>query len=551
MSARDCRTAAVVAAAVALVLLPGVFVDLPAPRGKAVAGACRVLAGDVPYRDFWTMYAPGQFYAVAGLFAALGRELWVQAAAAVAVQAVAAGLVCLLARRLGAPPLGAAAIALVLGISLFTRAPELGSYPPVLPLIAGALLLISGYLLGASPSRLAAAGALLGLAAAFKHDVAAYMALGASAGLSIAWAIARERRPASWSSPAGAIARLLGSAALVVAPLALLLAWRAGPDAWRDLIVFPAGDFRAVRSEPWPGLLPSLGPLRDWLAAPLDPLKARDAGGALSGWILCRMPELAFLAGVAILAGRRRAMDPRRLAVLALLLAPLPLFWMAAHIQKNTHLTTMALLSLLAGVVVWGELRRGSWARGAVLAAGAVYAAGLLVPAAMEGWLCTRGLRWNVPLELPGTLGIRVAPRQRHLYRELTSFVRQNVPPGEPIHVGLWRHDTVVVSDMRFHYLCDRPPATRYHELHPGVTDREDVQREMLADLEAKQVRCAILWRFGWPDELLDRIRDRRVERIPQCGSTLLDDYFRAEFEPVLEEGEFTLLWRKGAPAGD
>ena len=77
MSARDRRTAAVVAAAVALVLLPGVFVDLPAPLGKAVAGACRVLAGDVPYRDFWTMYAPGQFYAVAGLFAAFGRELWI------------------------------------------------------------------------------------------------------------------------------------------------------------------------------------------------------------------------------------------------------------------------------------------------------------------------------------------------------------------------------------------------------------------------------------------------------------------------------------------
>ena len=551
MSARDRRTAALVVAAVALALLSGAFVDLPAPRGKAVAGACRVLAGELPYRDFWTMYAPGEFYAIAGLFAAFGRELWIQAAAAVLLHAVAAGLVFLFARRLGAAPLGAAAIALVLGVSLFTRSPELGSYPPALPLLAGALLLISGYLLGAGPKRLAAAGALLGVAAVFKHDVAGYMALGASAGLAIGWAMARERRPAWWVAPGRATFRLLGSAALVLAPVALLVAWKAGPDAWRDLIVFPAGDFRAVRSESWPGLLPRLEPLREWLAAPLDPLKARDAGGALSGWILCRLPELAFLASVAILAARRRSMDPRRLAVLALLLTCLPFFWMATHVQKNTHLTTMAILSLLAGVVVWGELRRSSWARRCVLAAGGVYAVGLLVPAAMEGWQCLRGLRRNVPLELPGTLAIRVAPGQRHLYRELTSFVRHNVPPGEPIHVGLWRHDAVVVSDQRFHYLCDRPPATRYHELHPGVTDREDVQREMLADLEAEQVRCAILWRFGWPDELLDRLRDRRVERIPECGSTLLDDYFRAEFEPVLEEGEFVVVWRKGAPVGD
>ncbi|MDZ7808857.1 MAG: hypothetical protein U5L11_00345 [Arhodomonas sp.] len=37
-------------------------------EGLILQGAAQVLAGDVPYRDFWTIYAPGQFWALAAWF---------------------------------------------------------------------------------------------------------------------------------------------------------------------------------------------------------------------------------------------------------------------------------------------------------------------------------------------------------------------------------------------------------------------------------------------------------------------------------------------------
>jgi hypothetical protein len=48
-----------------LLVAAGLIVQLPAllwgvPNGKAINNALRILAGDVPYRDFWTMYAPGR-----------------------------------------------------------------------------------------------------------------------------------------------------------------------------------------------------------------------------------------------------------------------------------------------------------------------------------------------------------------------------------------------------------------------------------------------------------------------------------------------------------
>ena len=59
-------------------------------------------------------------------------------------------------------------------------------------------------------------------------------------------------------------------------------------------------------------------------------------------------------------------------------------------------------------------------------------------------------------------------------------------------------------------------------------------------------VRCAVLWRFGWPDEVLDGILRRRMERVPGTGAKLLDEYFATQFEPVFERGEYVVLWRRG-----
>ena len=121
------------------------------------------------------------------------------------------------------------------------------------------------------------------------------------------------------------------------------------------------------------------------------------------------------------------------------------------------------------------------------------------------------------------------------------------MPPGGAFHVGLTRHDAVVISNVRFYYLSGRPPATRYHELHPGITDRDDVQREMIADLVRKKVRCVVLWDFGWTQATLDRILARRTAAVPGTGSRLLDEHIREHYDPVLEVDEYVVYWAKDA----
>ena len=47
-------------------------------EGIIVYGATRVMHGEIPYRDFWTQYSPGQLYALAGLFRLFGVQIAVE-----------------------------------------------------------------------------------------------------------------------------------------------------------------------------------------------------------------------------------------------------------------------------------------------------------------------------------------------------------------------------------------------------------------------------------------------------------------------------------------
>ena len=46
-------------------------------EGIILAGADRILQGHIPYRDYWSMYAPGQFYTLAFLFRLFGSSVLV------------------------------------------------------------------------------------------------------------------------------------------------------------------------------------------------------------------------------------------------------------------------------------------------------------------------------------------------------------------------------------------------------------------------------------------------------------------------------------------
>lgn len=100
-NATDRLIAAAVFAATILLLLPlWRFFSFDADEGLTIYGAERLLTGQVPYRDFFTLVTPGSYYLVAAEFRLFGHSLVNAHTALLFYGAAIAALTYLLARRL-------------------------------------------------------------------------------------------------------------------------------------------------------------------------------------------------------------------------------------------------------------------------------------------------------------------------------------------------------------------------------------------------------------------------------------------------------------------
>jgi 4-amino-4-deoxy-L-arabinose transferase-like glycosyltransferase len=75
------------------------YSSLEPDEGIVLAGAERILRGEVPYRDFFSFYTPGSFYLSAFLFKVFGNSLTVARTSLAMVGAAASVVTYLLARR--------------------------------------------------------------------------------------------------------------------------------------------------------------------------------------------------------------------------------------------------------------------------------------------------------------------------------------------------------------------------------------------------------------------------------------------------------------------
>jgi hypothetical protein len=542
---RDRQIALLIVAMGVLVQLPGLLWGVP--DGKAINNALRILDGDVPYRDFWSMYAPGHFYLVALLFKVFGVHVWVDGIAKLTLIAVDAALLFVVTRRLGlARPASCLVSAAFVGMH-WSFGPAVSSYETALAFLLPAIDRAIAYTQRASASALIVAGVLCGVGAWFKHDVSFYISLSIGGGLSLSWWLARGRRPDHWVSPIGVLTRVGVGALAGALPMVAFLALNAGPDAWRDLIAFPATDFRVVRGEAYPSLLPRWERLAPWFARPADPVQAYRAVEYVGEWMQANAPQVVFVAAVAALVLKRSALSMAAIAAACIVLVAMPIFWTSAHIQQNTNFWTLWTLSVLLGTIWLAAIQQPIW-RTVIAGTFAVYTAALLIDTGLGVGQVAYFWKDHATLEFPSVKGVRVPQDRYEFLQPIVSFIREHVPESEPIYAGLVRHDAVVVSNQNFYFLSGRRVASRYNELHPGVVDREEVQREIIGDLEREHVRCAVLWNFGWPQPLLDSILAKRRRLIPELGSTLLDRYFTGNFQEVAGFGEYVLMWRKGIP---
>jgi hypothetical protein len=460
----------------------------PHDEGLVLQAGARIAEGQLPYRDFYANYGPGQYFVAGGLDLVFGPSLLSWRVLRVALDATVGVLAYLLARRAAPVPL---ALGAWLAVATAMAFPSIPSPNPAGIALALGAILVAG-------RRPVLAGALAGLAVVFRVDAG----VAAVAGAILASLPAGGTRAAIRAGVASAVV-----AAVLLAPVVLA----APREAWEQTLGFALDEQGLQRL----------------------PLPDADPGSLQPNKVLDHLFPYLLLAGAAlwgVLAVRSRA-PLRDWAPAPLMLAGVA--YLLARADEFHFIPLAAVLPVLLVTVAARE-------RAAGRTAGFVLACGVVALMALHGLDEKRIQALSPPpltrLDVDVADGVKAETTDARAIAGLVPFVRARVPAGEPVFVANPRYDRVKVGDPLLYVLLDRPNPTRYDVMQPGVVTTAPVQREMQRDLERARPAIVVRWRSPVASQAEPNGAGKST------GVHILDRYLERAYVPERRFGVYEVL---------
>jgi hypothetical protein len=510
-SSRDILRAALLVGLGIAFLLPLLFIPMNTyDEGNVLCGAQRVLHGAVPYRDFWSCYAPGQFYLLAALFSFFGESSSVLRFLDVVVRSGIA-VCCFFVLRCFVPRAVAYTCFGVILLWLWTIGCPGAAVFTATFFIMASLLLLTYATERKRASLVALAGFLAGLAVLFRHDLGlANVAL--ITGATFLLAVRGSSRHGDASPHVRDVMRYLGFALIPVVAMFSALCFAAGfQDVVDQLIRFPLSTFAEYRALPYPPLASAwpdqyvyyvrhhlifrtsfvLIPaclLAGLAASGSAILKRVDLQGREMGMVLLSATGLAFVPQVLV---RSDFLHLFPLVLPAIMIAYLSYSFFGSRFR-------VVGIALLLGATVYFALPFGDYS--------------------------------------PKFTG-EIAPATGQI-NELIAALKARKGEGS-LYVGVENHDRMTANEAGLYFLTGGRFGTKYHELHPGVVTTRRVQEEIVRDLRNHDVRCVVLSAGFWEEP-----NESRIDH----GANVLDSTIAAEYTAVERIGQYTLRERATRP---
>jgi len=495
----------------------------PYDEGIMVEGAVRTAHGALPYRDFYAIYAPGGFYALAAIFRLFGPSLLVERIWRALVRFAVCLVVYAISRRFvsrTASYLACLLTALVLQTGLsFGFLPEAMFWS-----LLGVLVLLLAYPVEGLEGVFLS-GAATGVETLFRHEMGVYTCFSAALAMVLFSMLKRQRARFTLKA---LLTYGSGVSAIVVPALIGLVRTVPPADLRTDFLDFPRIQTQ-FRLGGLPPLLPNLYFFTSQHMAAYD-------------WFGFYAPIAVLLISWIGLVRRRRnreaAGDGQEELFGWILLTVLgSSFVMRGAIRQHSELMTVPaiiLLPLLLGKSLPGNWR--GWSAKPVRVALLVLAVGYAgTQLALNRYLLANLVRHTREgtSSLARARGFYVDPEMEATVR----YIEQNVPDGEAIYVGNAQHHQVFVNDAIIYFLAGRRPGTRFHDLIPGVITTAPVQREVICDLARNQVDYIVI------------NTDRGLARFEGQPSTdsgvgLLDDFLSSQYKETRTFGSYSVRER-------
>jgi hypothetical protein len=450
----------------------------PMEEGFMLTFPARVLAGDVPNKDFLHLYGPGSLWVLAGVYKVFGTQLVVERLFAFLQQigivvglfglarfwgrtvALCAAAICLV---IIVPPIGLTALAWDGGVALG---------------LIGLLLTLHGRRrLRLRPDhalRWALAGGIVsGFALLYRLDLVVAVGLG----LLAAW----------WGTSTKFKIRLGIGFAIGVAGYLVHIAMAGFGNVVEGMILQPVFDLRGGRKLPVPppwshfdGFLQKSGAIMPghW------PLPALRQPAQLTVWFFGLLLAVAFLVAVGVWAVRRDRSSIRARVLLATALFSLGMVPQAMQRVDSAHFAWVSCVPFAFVPVAVLELLRASRPRWSIRRSALVSGLGAI---ALMVLVIPQFTAWAYSDYVAQTFGrhrlvFKIEHDGRTFYygrkevadaaRELLAEVPKVAKPGDRLFVGTTDLRKTPLSEAYLYYMLpDNPPATRYIEMDPGVAN--------------------------------------------------------------------------------
>ena len=532
-------------AMVFLALTMGRYVN-PYDEGLILYGTTLVMDGAIPHRDFYVIYGPGQFYLLAALFKIFGVSVLVERAYDLVVRAIIALLVLIVVNQVAPRVQALIAAAACLVYLAFFQAYGSAMYPALVAVLASAAFLNPALARPAFAPGLFAAGVCAGVAVLMRYDVGIGIAGAECAVLCVhAW----FERVDTAQGIGAAIRALLWfglGVAIVVVPVAVAFVMLGViPDLISQFAIYTPA-YVKMRSLPFPGLS-----------------MLRENPAKLSVYLPLLMC-LAALQTVFVIARQKRnnvgIREPAgpwqtsraALQYMLLLLVALTLVLFAKGIVRTAMemalITTLALAGALAQPIT-GRGKIGLGISALAILGTILFGVSCLRPEAYRAlsniaW-AKDPASWSLPANgVPPELGSCRLPADLErlaCFRlpletvETIRYVQQHTAPGDPVFVGLSRHDLFYANDITLYFSMNRRAATKWYEFDSGLTTLAPLQRVIVGELQRAKPVLVVL------ESTWENMREPNASAI-SSGVTILDDYLRQTFEPVATFGPYTVL---------
>ena len=523
---------------------------VPYDEGLMLTAVMRIMAGQVPHRDFYAIYGPANFYVPAALFKMFGQNLLVNRLLGFFVEALTTAVTYAIASRYCRRSISiAAAIVTILWFEGWNSYSFYPVFPVALLSIVSTALLVPSFARRLAKKRLFAAGALAGLSTLFRYDMGAGLLAVHICFLAIA----------SYSQPSGPSKKitiffsdiwpyLLGFSILTL-PLAIyFLSVSAFYPMLRDVVILQYHNYYRGRNTPFPGLhLKYLDDLAVYLP------------------IVTVVLSLFALRTAALAGDRDNSGDlhpeseerERKGLVIAFSLLAFAMFFKSyVRIGALPMFTSLLPCLLMTAVLFEYREKLPNFARITTN----LLAACFLFTAALSSAKSIRRviIQGNIPGRIARVLSSRVRPagdfeaswcaQSNPMTKgfcfwsdegrlRTIEFIDSHTQPSQRLFVGVTRHDKIFANDNIIYFTSQRLPATKWSHFDPDLQNSYPIQLEMVHELDETSPPYIVL------DSEFDSIHEAN-DSSKSTGVTLLDDYIHSRYRYAQAFDEMS-IWER------